>query len=135
MGERKKCPRTVGFLLTSDCGPIKQETAAILKSHFEEAINTDEGTEVYELMSAASEDIMMKYSGCSEDIYESMLGIDPECAEDLCKIRSIRFDLFARERRFSPSSPPLSFLDEVMSEVNDNPEEAMLRKFFQGIRK
>lgn len=82
----KNSPGTVSFLLTSDCGQIKQETAAILKSHLEEAINTDEGAEVYELMSAASEDIMMKYSGCSEDIYESMLGIDPECAEDLCKI-------------------------------------------------
>lgn len=71
--------------VSSPCAPIKQETAAILKSHLEEAINTDEGAEVYELMSA-SEDIMMKYSGCSEDIYESMLGIDPECAEDLCKL-------------------------------------------------
>lgn len=74
---------------------IKQETAAILKSHFEEAINTDEDAEVYELMSATSEDIMMKYSSCSEDIYESMLGIDPECAEDLCKIHQTLFDLFA----------------------------------------
>eukprot|EP00066_Takifugu_rubripes_P011959 XP_011601225.1 PREDICTED: phosphoinositide 3-kinase adapter protein 1 isoform X3 [Takifugu rubripes] len=81
------------------------ETAAILKSHFEGAINTEKGAEVYELMSATSEDIMMKYSGGPEDIYESMLGIDPECAEDLY---------------------------EVMSAVNDNPEEAMLRKFFQA---
>lgn len=64
---------------------MKQETVAILKSHFDEDVNTDEGADVYELMSATSEDIMMKYSGCSEDIYESMLGIDPECAEDLCK--------------------------------------------------
>lgn len=63
----------------------EQETAAIIKSHFEGAINTEEGAEVYEIMSATSEDIMMKYSGCSEDIYESMLGIDPKCAEDLCK--------------------------------------------------
>lgn len=67
-----------------------QETAAILKSHFEGAITTEKGAEVYEMMSATSEDIMMKYSGCSEDIYESMLGIDPECAEDLCKIRVIQ---------------------------------------------
>lgn len=64
---------------------MKQETVAILKSHFDEDVNTDEGADVYELMSATSEDIMIKYSGCSEDIYESMLGIDPECAEDLCK--------------------------------------------------
>lgn len=61
----------------------------MLKSHFQDAINTGEGAEVYEMMSASSEDIMMKYSGCSEDIYESMLGIDPECAEDLCKINMI----------------------------------------------
>ncbi|KAK2824012.1 hypothetical protein Q5P01_021187 [Channa striata] len=81
------------------------ETADMLKSHLEETINTDEVAEVYEQMSAASEDIMMKYSGCSEDIYESMLGIDPECAEDLY---------------------------EVMSAVDENPEEAMLRKFFQA---
>lgn len=83
----ENCP--AGFLLTSDCVQMKQETAAILKSHFEEAINTDESADVYELMSAASEDIMIKYSGCSEDIYESMLGIDSECAEDLCEIRQI----------------------------------------------
>ncbi|KAF3708470.1 Phosphoinositide 3-kinase adapter protein 1 [Channa argus] len=81
------------------------ETADMLKSHLEETINTDEVAEVYEHMSAASEDIMMKYSGCSEDIYESMLGIDPECAEDLY---------------------------EVMSAVDENPEEAMLRKFFEA---
>lgn len=61
----------------------------MLKSHFED---TEEGAEVYEMMSTStSQDIMMKYSGCSEDIYESMLGIDPECAEDLCKINMILF--------------------------------------------
>lgn len=78
------------------------ETADMLKSHIEDTISTEE---VYESMSAASRDIMMKYSGCSEDIYESMLGIDPECAEDLY---------------------------EVMTAVDENPEEAMLRKFFQA---
>lgn len=57
----------------------------MLKSHIEDSINTEEGVEIYESMSTASDNIMMKYSGCSEDIYESMLGIDPECAEDLCK--------------------------------------------------
>lgn len=59
----------------------------MLKSHLD-TVNTEDSAEVYELMSATSEDIMMKYSGCTEDIYESMLGIDPECAEDLCKISS-----------------------------------------------
>lgn len=81
------------------------ETADMLKSHFEESINPEENADVYEMMTANSEDIMMKYSGCSEDIYESMLGIDPGCAEDLY---------------------------EVMSAVDENPEEAMLRKFFQA---
>lgn len=57
----------------------------MLKCHIEDSINTEGDAEVYESMSA-SQDIMMKYSGCSEDIYESMLGIDPECAEDLCKL-------------------------------------------------
>lgn len=81
------------------------ETADMLKCHIEDAINTEDTAEVYELMSTTSQDIMMKYSGCSEDIYESMLGIDPDCAEDLY---------------------------EVMSAVDENPEEAMLRKFFQA---
>ncbi|XP_034007863.1 phosphoinositide 3-kinase adapter protein 1 isoform X1 [Trematomus bernacchii] len=76
------------------------ETADMLKSHIEDTINTEEAADVYEKMSTNPQDIMMKYSGGSEDIYESMLGIDPDCAEDLY---------------------------EVM-----NPEEAMLRKFFEA---
>ncbi|XP_035461307.1 phosphoinositide 3-kinase adapter protein 1 isoform X1 [Scophthalmus maximus] len=80
-------------------------TADMLKYHFEDTVNTEEGEEVYESMTKTSRDIMMKYSGCSEDIKESMLGIDPECAEDLY---------------------------EVMNAVDENPEEAMLRKFFQA---
>ncbi|KAF7669946.1 hypothetical protein LDENG_00115140 [Lucifuga dentata] len=83
------------------------ETADMLKSHFEDSINTDEDGEVYELMSTTSQDIMMKYSGCTEDIYESMLGIDPECAEDLYEVMNA-------------------------AEEDPNPEEAVLRKFFQG---
>ncbi|XP_059215759.1 phosphoinositide 3-kinase adapter protein 1 isoform X2 [Centropristis striata] len=81
------------------------ETADMLKCHIEDSINTDEAAKIYERMSPTSQDIMMKYSGGSEDIYESMLGIDPECAEDLY---------------------------EVMDAVEENPEEAMLRKFFQA---
>lgn len=81
------------------------ETADMLKSHMEDTINTDDSAEVYEMMSTTSQDIMMKYSGCTEDIYESMLEIDPGCAEDLY---------------------------EVMTAVDENPEEAMLRKFFQA---
>lgn len=56
----------------------------MLKSHFEDAINKEESADVYELMATTSQDIMMKYSGCSEDIYESMLEIDPHSY--LCKI-------------------------------------------------
>ncbi|XP_070697591.1 phosphoinositide 3-kinase adapter protein 1 isoform X2 [Pempheris klunzingeri] len=80
------------------------DTADLLKTHFEGSVKTEERAQVYEMMTA-SEDIMMKFSGCSEEIYESMLGIDPECAEDLY---------------------------EVMNAVDENPEEAMLRKFFQA---
>ncbi|XP_034537052.1 phosphoinositide 3-kinase adapter protein 1 [Notolabrus celidotus] len=82
------------------------ETAVMLKSHFEDTVNTEESTaDVYELMSDNSRDIIIKYSGCSEDIYESMLDLDPECAEDLY---------------------------ESMNAVDENPQEAMLRKFFQA---
>lgn len=80
------------------------ETADMLKSHLEETINPEGDGEVYERMTASSQDIIMNYSR-SEDIYESMLGINPECAEDLY---------------------------EVMTAVDENPEEAMLRKFFEA---
>ncbi|XP_068184162.1 phosphoinositide 3-kinase adapter protein 1 isoform X2 [Antennarius striatus] len=81
------------------------ETADIIKSHFEDPGSSKEDAEVYELMSTATQDIMMKYSSCSEDVYESMVAIAPECADDLY---------------------------EAMSEVIENPEEAMLRTFFKG---
>uniref|UniRef100_A0A3B4Z007 Phosphoinositide-3-kinase adaptor protein 1 n=1 Tax=Stegastes partitus TaxID=144197 RepID=A0A3B4Z007_9TELE len=67
------------------------ETADMLKSHFEETINTDDGADVYEMMSATSQDIMKKYSGCPEDIYMSMVEIDPGCVEDLCKRNTVLF--------------------------------------------
>uniref|UniRef100_A0A3P9K5Z2 Phosphoinositide-3-kinase adaptor protein 1 n=1 Tax=Oryzias latipes TaxID=8090 RepID=A0A3P9K5Z2_ORYLA len=79
------------------------ETADMLKSHLEDTVNTD--GDVYEAMSNNSQDMMMKYSGSSEDIYESMLKLDPDCAEDLY---------------------------EAMSTVDVNPEEALLRTFFQA---
>uniref|UniRef100_A0A3B3TVD3 Phosphoinositide-3-kinase adaptor protein 1 n=1 Tax=Poecilia latipinna TaxID=48699 RepID=A0A3B3TVD3_9TELE len=65
------------------------ETADLLQSHLEDNLNLDNEPEIYEPMSNSSQDIMMKYSSCTEDIYESMLGLDPECAEDLCKIGSV----------------------------------------------
>lgn len=62
------------------CG--SQDTAAMHKSPFEDAVNTDEATDVYEMMSGNPQDIMM----ITEDVYESMFRIDPECVEDLCKM-------------------------------------------------
>lgn len=61
----------------------------MLKSHIEDSIDKEECVEVYESMVTTSQDIMMKYSGGPEDVYESMLGIDPACAGDLCKINTI----------------------------------------------
>lgn len=57
----------------------------MLKSPFENAVSAEEATDVYEMMSGNLQDIMM----ITEDVYESMFRIDPECVEDLCKI--IRF--------------------------------------------
>lgn len=51
------------------------------KVEAEEPISMDEQADVYEMMSGASQDVAM----FSEDIYESMFAIDPECVEDLCK--------------------------------------------------
>lgn len=51
------------------------------KIEVEEPISMDEKADVYEMMSGASQDVAM----ISEDIYESMFAIDPECVEDLCK--------------------------------------------------
>uniref|UniRef100_A0A3B4A2W3 DBB domain-containing protein n=1 Tax=Periophthalmus magnuspinnatus TaxID=409849 RepID=A0A3B4A2W3_9GOBI len=61
------------------------ETADMLKSHIEETIAPEEEGDVYERMTTASQDMLMRFSGQSEDIYESMLEISPECAEDLSK--------------------------------------------------
>ncbi|XP_068597595.1 phosphoinositide 3-kinase adapter protein 1 [Brachionichthys hirsutus] len=78
------------------------ETEDMLQSHSEEP---KEDAEVYEFMSNSARGMMMRYPSCSEDVYESMLEISPECADDLY---------------------------EAMSEVVENPEEFMLRTFFQG---
>lgn len=60
-----------------------QDTAAMTKPKVEaeEPISMDEQADVYEMMSGASQDVAI----ISEDIYESMFAIDPECVEDLCK--------------------------------------------------
>nr|XP_057905084.1 phosphoinositide 3-kinase adapter protein 1 isoform X1 [Doryrhamphus excisus]XP_057905094.1 phosphoinositide 3-kinase adapter protein 1 isoform X1 [Doryrhamphus excisus]XP_057905104.1 phosphoinositide 3-kinase adapter protein 1 isoform X1 [Doryrhamphus excisus]XP_057905115.1 phosphoinositide 3-kinase adapter protein 1 isoform X1 [Doryrhamphus excisus] len=71
-----------------------------LRQFIDELVSHSEDiTEDYEEMSTA------RYSGCPNDMYVSMLGINPECADDLY---------------------------EVMSAVVENPEEAMLRTFFQA---
>ncbi|XP_056147600.1 phosphoinositide 3-kinase adapter protein 1 isoform X2 [Lampris incognitus] len=73
----------------------------------EDVIATEEDGEVYEFMSTVNtEDVIAKYSSGTEDIYESMLGIDPDCIEDLYEVMNA-------------------------AEECQNPEEAMLRKFFQ----
>ncbi|KAJ8360027.1 hypothetical protein SKAU_G00165520 [Synaphobranchus kaupii] len=74
-------------------------------------IKQEGDAEVYEHMSTTSRDILMKYSfnpGCKEDIYESMMELDPDCIEDLYED-----------------------MDKALHQ-SLNPEEAMLRKFFQG---
>ncbi|KAG9344241.1 hypothetical protein JZ751_010910 [Albula glossodonta] len=88
-----------------------QETADMLKSHIKETITQEGDEDVYESMSTASRDILLKYSlnpGCKEDIYESMMELDPDCMEDI-------YEDMEKSRRQSL-----------------NPEDAMLRKFFQG---
>lgn len=47
----------------------------------QQSMNTETDVEVYEPMSAPSQDVMI-----TEDIYESMLELNPEYADDLCKI-------------------------------------------------
>ncbi|KAI1894714.1 hypothetical protein AGOR_G00118590 [Albula goreensis] len=87
------------------------ETADMLKSHIKETITQEGDEDVYESMSTASRDILLKYSlnpGCKEDIYESMMELDPDCMEDI-------YEDMEKSRRQSL-----------------NPEDAMLRKFFQG---
>lgn len=57
----------------------------MLKSHIQDE---DSAGCVYEQMANRSQD-MDRYSGHGEDIYESMLDmLDPECADDLCKLCS-----------------------------------------------
>ncbi|XP_077351475.1 phosphoinositide 3-kinase adapter protein 1 isoform X2 [Festucalex cinctus] len=71
-------------------------TADMLKSPNKDP---DESAEEYEEMSST------KHSDCPNDMYVSMLGMNPECADDLY---------------------------EVMNAIVENPEEDMLRTFFQA---
>lgn len=105
----------------------------MVKCHFEDSINVHNETEIYEQMSTTSQDIMMKYSGCSEDIYESMLEINPECVEDLCKTGFYVIIIYKNITKLLCAELMCFFFppDEVMAAVEENPEEVMLRKFFQ----
>ncbi|XP_053731147.1 phosphoinositide 3-kinase adapter protein 1 isoform X1 [Synchiropus splendidus] len=81
---------------------IHQETDK-LSFHASDPVSADDSEEVYERMNRSWDDV--KDPDGPEDIYVSMLMLDSECAEDLY---------------------------EVMNSVTENPEEAILRKFFQG---
>ena len=63
----------------------------MLQFDSQDTLDSQGSSDVYELMSAASQDNPIKNSDSSEDIYESMLMIDPECAEDFCKNHVILF--------------------------------------------
>ncbi|KAJ3610615.1 hypothetical protein NHX12_022707 [Muraenolepis orangiensis] len=79
------------------------ETADMLNNHIEDEDNECE----YEMMEGNRSLDIVRYSGHTEDIYESMLDINPECADDLYEVMT-------------------------GSAEDQNPEEAMLRKFFQA---
>ncbi|KAK6293417.1 hypothetical protein J4Q44_G00357430 [Coregonus suidteri] len=88
------------------------ETADMLKFHIKESISAEEDEEVYETISNSSQDIIMNDSlnpGCQEDIYETMMGLNPDCMEDLYED-----------------------MEKALGEPH-NPEEFILRKFFQGV--
>ncbi|XP_030628086.1 phosphoinositide 3-kinase adapter protein 1 [Chanos chanos] len=71
-----------------------------------EEVTTPEQEDIYEPMSNAQQDLSPGYS-LHEDIYMSMMELNPECAEDL----------------YEDMASAL--------ENSQNPEETMLRKFFQ----
>ncbi|KAJ8248163.1 hypothetical protein GJAV_G00239000 [Gymnothorax javanicus] len=80
------------------------ETADMLKSHMNDTMAKQEDGDLYEPM-------MMRLSlnsGCKEDIYESMMELDPDCMEDLYED-----------------------MDKALHQ-SLNPEDILLRKFFEG---
>ncbi|XP_061084536.1 phosphoinositide 3-kinase adapter protein 1 isoform X2 [Conger conger] len=83
------------------------ETADKLKSPVTQSVTEEGDEEVYEPMAGGSQE-MPFVPGCSEDIYESMMELDPDCMEDLYED-----------------------MDQALRQ-SLNPEEALLRKFFQG---
>ncbi|XP_029609066.1 phosphoinositide 3-kinase adapter protein 1 isoform X1 [Salmo trutta] len=77
----------------------------------EKADTGEEDEEVYESMSNSSQDIMNDSlnPGCQEDIYETMIRLNPDSMEDLYED-----------------------MEKALGESH-NPEEAILRHFFQGV--
>ncbi|XP_066535383.1 phosphoinositide 3-kinase adapter protein 1 isoform X2 [Hoplias malabaricus] len=78
------------------------ETVDLVKSHLEVSMENQEDTDIYETMANAPQDFVTKFT-IQEDIYESMMKLNPELYEE--------------------SSSALN--------ESQNPEEAMLRKFFE----
>ncbi|KAL7889720.1 hypothetical protein AOLI_G00019780 [Acnodon oligacanthus] len=80
------------------------ETVDLVKSHMEETIANPADADIYEPMANASQNFVTKYS-IQEDIYESMMELNPE----------------------------MQLYEDLSCALNeaDNPEEAMLRKFFE----
>ncbi|XP_023697806.1 phosphoinositide 3-kinase adapter protein 1 [Paramormyrops kingsleyae] len=84
------------------------ENAGTDKSHLKESITEEESEDVYEPMSKTTQDSLTLDTECKEDIYESMLELDPDCIQDLYED-----------------------MEKAMRQ-SLNPEEAMLRSFFQA---
>ncbi|XP_017580069.1 phosphoinositide 3-kinase adapter protein 1 [Pygocentrus nattereri] len=83
------------------------ETVDLVKSHMEETTDNPADADIYEPMANTSQDFVTKYS-IQEDIYESMMQLNPEMEE-------------------------MELYEDLSCALNeaDNPEEAMLRKFFE----
>ncbi|XP_062851443.1 phosphoinositide 3-kinase adapter protein 1 isoform X2 [Trichomycterus rosablanca] len=81
------------------------ETVDLVESHMEESLMTEDNEDIYEPMANASHRFSAEFP-VEEDIYESMMQLNPD----------------------------LEFQDELNGSFNEsvNPEDAMLRKFFQA---
>ncbi|XP_071236191.1 phosphoinositide 3-kinase adapter protein 1-like isoform X1 [Salvelinus alpinus] len=86
------------------------ELRQFIDDFVETADTAEEDEEVYESMSNSSQDVMNDClnPGCQEDIYETMIGLNPDSMEDLYED-----------------------MEKALGESH-NPEEVILRTFFQG---
>lgn len=106
-----------------------EQSADMLKSQNDDL---EECTGDYEEMSCT------KHSGCPDDMYVSMLGGKPEYEDDLCNY-SLYLIHFVHlipndnvEQGLKRCDLMILPVDEKMNAVVENPEDAMLRTFFQG---